>query len=381
MNTLLLEHFAAVSKIAACRQAKRMQRGALTSQGGFSSYDPTLLQIPCTMQCVFIPREFRDRTQILFDSRGDSVGPRIDITTSRNIFLCSNYTSISKPAVLDKIYDAVFVVTKNSTDVYIDGEKQATLASGEAQISRINLGANDAIFYGDWLMYRHFNYVMSANEVKALHNNGDPAGYVLPVNYKGYGDVYHSDFSEGADGWHVVLSDYVTMTAADGVITISKDDANRNMVIARAHNPYDSRVIDYFVRLEFAEPLQAEVANIVARPFNSIAGVNLEISSDRLSATGTFINSGTKPNGSSLIIFQGPGAVSISVSSIQFTPAVCVAEYLPQNLVADNNGLVSSWLNSAKQLPLNDEYIPPLLETAGGYDLTAKGTPKIIYKL
>ena len=125
------------------------------------------------------------------------------------------------------------------------------------------------------------------------------------------------------------------MTAADGVITISKDDANRNMVIARAHNPYDSRVIDYFVRLEFAEPLQAEVANISARPFNSIAGVNLEISSDRLSATGTFINSGTKPNGSSLIIFQGPGAVSISVSSIQFTPAVCVAEYLPQNLVAD----------------------------------------------
>lgn len=59
----------------------------------------------------------------------------------------------------------------------------------------------------------------------------------------------------------------------------------------------------------------------------------------------------------------------------------CIAEYLPQNLVADNNGLVSSWLDSAKQLPMNDEYIPPLLETAGGYDLTAEGAPEIIYKL
>lgn len=263
-----------------------------------------------------------------------------------------------------------------------------TLAASFADVSRCSgykLGylldnSTKYHFQGDYLLHRHFNYAISANEVKALDNTGDPAGYVLPANYRGYGDVYHSDFSEGADGWHVVLSDYVTMTAADGVITISKDDANRNMVIARAHNPYDSRVIDYFVRLEFAEPLQAEVANIVARPFNSIAGVNLKISSDRLSATGTFINSGTKPNGGSMIIFQGSGAVSVSVSSISFTPAVCVAEYLPQNLVANNNGLVSSWLDSAKQLPLNDEYLPPLLETAGGYDLAANGTPEIVYK-
>lgn len=39
------------------------------------------------------------------------------------------------------------------------------------------------------------------------------------------------------------------------------------------------------------------------------------------------------------------------------------------------------WLDSAQQLPLNDEYLPPLLETAGGYDLTANGTPDIVYKM
>lgn len=39
-----------------------------------------------------------------------------------------------------------------------------------------------------------------------------------------------------------------------------------------------------------------------------------------------------------------------------------------------------SWLDSAKQLPLNDEYLPPLLQSDGGYDLTASGTPEIIIK-
>ena len=43
-------------------------------------------------------------------------------------------------------------------------------------------------------------------------------------------------------------------------------------------------------------------------------------------------------------------------------------------------GAVLSWLDSAKQLPLNDEYLPPLLETAGGYNLTANGAPEIVYK-
>lgn len=55
--------------------------------------------------------------------------------------------------------------------------------------------------------------------------------------------------------------------------------------------------------------------------------------------------------------------LTITINSVELVPDV-----------------VLSWLDSAKQLPLNDEYLPPLLETAGGYDLTANGTPEIIYK-
>lgn len=39
-----------------------------------------------------------------------------------------------------------------------------------------------------------------------------------------------------------------------------------------------------------------------------------------------------------------------------------------------------SWLDSAKQLPLNYEYLPPMLQSDGGYDLTASGMPEIIIK-
>lgn len=43
-------------------------------------------------------------------------------------------------------------------------------------------------------------------------------------------------------------------------------------------------------------------------------------------------------------------------------------------------GTALSWLDSAKQLPLNGEYQPPLLQSDGEYDLTASGAPEIIIK-
>lgn len=132
------------------------------------------------------------------------------------------------------------------------------------------------------------------------------------------------------------------------------------------------------IPMEFAEPLPSEVGNIAARPFNSIVGVNLAISSDRLSASGTLISTIAKPNGGSMIIFQASGAISISISSISFTPAVCIAEYLPHNLIPTAEGSVVKWLDSAPQLPEANGILPPLDASVGGYDLAAIGNPKII---
>lgn len=261
-------------------------------------------------------------------------------------------------------------------NVYIDNTPVASKEQTEIKdLGAFVLGILNSSDVG---FARVWNYALSAKEVATLYNDGDPAGYKLPSNYKGCGDVYHGDFSEGADDWHVVLTDYVTMTVADGVITISKEDERSNMNIARNHNPYASRVVNYFVRLEFAEPLPSEVGNIVARPFNSIVGVNLAISSDRLSASGTLISTIAKPNGGSMIIFQASGAISISISSISFTPAVCIAEYLPHNLIPTAEGSVVKWLDSAPRLPEANGILPPLDASVGGYDLAAIGNPKII---
>lgn len=360
---------------------RRMAKGNC-SDGGFMSAAAELKVVPCSIQCVFKPMVLTDSPQTVFAMSGGASAPRIDLHNGYiTAYLGYNSIRIYDIAV-DTVYDFVFVCDSDKSILYVNGN----LAASFADVSRCSgyrlgyllVNSTKYHFQGDYLLHRHFNYAMSANEVKALDNTGDPAGYKLPSNYKGYGDVYHSDFSEGADDWHVVLTDYVTMTVADGVITISKEDERSNMNIARNHNPYASRVVNYFVRLEFAEPLPSEVGNIVARPFNSIVGVNLAISSDRLSASGTLISTIAKPNGGSMIIFQASGAISISISSISFTPAVCIAEYLPHNLIPTAEGSVVKWLDSAPQLPEANGILPPLDASVGGYDLAAIGNPKII---
>lgn len=58
-----------------------------------------------------------------------------------------------------------------------------------------------------------------------------------------------------------------------------------------------------------------------------------------------------------------------------------LAEYLPQNLMysKDDKTIATSWLDSAKQMPLSDEYMEPLFQSIGGYDMAANGAPEILY--
>lgn len=71
--------------------------------------------------------------------------------------------------------------------------------------------------------------------------------------------------------------------------------------------------------------------------------------------------------------------LEIRVLSIE--PVGLLAEYLPQNLMYgnDNKTIAVSWLDSAKQSPLSDEYMEPLFQSVGGYDMAANGAPEIIY--
>lgn len=234
--------------MAAYQQAKRMQRGALTAQGGFSTKVPALLQVPCTIKCVFIPRIVTEYIQTIFTTTTGSVSPRIDIIYTSKLQFFVGLTSIVIPVDLDKLYNTVFVVDTNIQSLYVNGELLKTSEFSISSLSEYIIGSknnNSDRFKGDYLLHQHFNYAMSADEVKALDNNGDPMGYVVPKAKR------------------------------DGLL----------------------------------------------------------------------------------------------------------AEYLPQNLMygRDNKTIAVSWLDSAKQLPLSDEYMEPLFQSIGGYDIAANGAPEILY--
>lgn len=234
--------------MAAYQQAKRMQRGVLTAQGGFSTTDKALLQVPCTIQCVFVIRNF-DTLQTPFTTTGGSISPRININPSGRMGICIGLGGITIDSELDKIYNIVFVVENNIQKAYLGGD---LIASGDKyalnNLFEYYIGSfenNQDRFQGDYLLHRHFNYAMSADEVKSLDNNGDPMGYVVPKAKR------------------------------DGLL----------------------------------------------------------------------------------------------------------AEFLPRNLMygRDDKTIATSWLDSAKQLPLSDEYMEPLFQSIGGYDMAANGAPEILY--
>ncbi len=154
----------------------------------------------------------------------------------------------SKAVTINSVYDIVYVITDSNTTLYVNGEKvKESPACDPMTLYNVGyyLDNNKLYFQGDYLLHRHFKGVMSADEVKALDNNGDPMGYVVPKAKR------------------------------DGLL----------------------------------------------------------------------------------------------------------AEYLPQNLMygRDDKTIATSWLDSAKQMPLSDEYMEPLFQSIGGYDMAANGAPEILY--
>ena len=356
-----------------------------------------------------------------------------------------------------------FVVTRKGTTVkaYFNGELKATKEqSAVKDLGDFRLGMSNG---SNMVMSRIYNYALSAEEVAALYNDGDPSGYVLPGTMKGLTPV------------EIIGENSYTWTGVD--------DSNYSHIV-RVSRPFTIGKL-YKIRL------------IVS---NWEAGNNSFI---KIGTTGSyylpdFNGNGTyeiyaTPNGtpySGVYIYAGllntDRRMTITVDSVELVG--CIAEYLPQNLVGQwhekpfeitgittytwtgetdpvyyqelllgrfvqtgavvmikgsvsdyqsgepfvyvgnrqtmipaQNGnftlkvinnqdnidriyyyggtvrsdrrltitidsvelipdVALSWLDSAKQLPLNDEYLPPLLQSDGGYDLTANGTPQIIIK-
>lgn len=161
---------------------------------------------------------------------------------------------------------------------------------------------------------RHFNYALSAEEVAAHYNDGDPAGYVLPSTMKGLTPV------------EIVGENSHTWTGAD--------DRTYGKLIPI------SRTLNVGSRYRISVTVSDYEAG---SPFINISGTD---SASIPSANGTYelelAYTADYPN--RIILYGGQSGtdrrLTLIVNSIE--PVGCVAEYLPQNLIPTAEGPLSS---------------------------------------
>lgn len=380
MNTLLLEHFAAVSKIAAARQSRERQQGVDCSQGYLRSTDAGLMfEGPRTLE-VFFNYQRSTAYQRPAGFTADTLELEILASNDTLVFYCGR-GRVQASIVDGQDYHAYISYDGDTATAYLNGVVVGTITPVNYLVPpAFNIGNATYPPKGTIYFARIYNYALSTDEVAALYNNGDPAGYVLPGAYKRPGNSYVSNFTTSTERWAALDGSILTYDEANHVLELDSA-ANRyaHMFSPVSYDTRDSHVYDIEVVID-ANP---KVTKCDFYPYVATELITLPV--EYLEETTVFRGvyiPGSRNSFSDKIYcyFSLSTPTIVRVRSIRVLPVGCVAEYLPQNLVANNNGLVSSWLDSAKQLPLNDEYLPPLLETAGGYDLAANGTPEVVYK-
>lgn len=468
------EQFAAISKIEAFKQYKERQRGVLTAQGGFSTTDPALLHVPCTIQCVFVPQTFESR-QCVFDTRGSSASPRIDILKNSRMSIYYSGTDKTIDISIGTLYNITFVTTETEQSVYVGGELLGSAPYSTPQFAYYVIGAlTDRFMYrfkGDYLLHRHFNYAMSADEVKALDNNGDPMGYVVPkamrellsVNLIGSNsftwDGSDSPYYYNITGnpitigkyykINVTVSDYQSgsprifagisypIPAQNGTFDIvvyneryvnnfpiyggSDGDPNRHLTITvnsitsvgllaeyLPQNLMESRkgpAVEPKAKIyEFniGDEYYKSVLTQAKYPYDCIYRVDYVVdewdyqpkpigSVGFLGLTGATI---LTPDGQDWSTLEkakvGESRTLLVKMPGSGTPALYIyggkddetatARHLKVTIKGITPvSVASTWLDSAKQLPWSDAYLPPLLQSNGGYDMVANGAPKVLF--
>lgn len=460
--------------MAAYRQAKRMQRGVLTAQGGFSTTDPALLHVPCTIQCVFVPQTFESR-QCVFDTRGSNASPQIDILENGRMSIYYSGTNKTIDISIGTLYNITFVTTETEQSVYVGGELLGSAPYSTPQFAYYVIGALTGRFMyrfkGDYLLHRHFNYAMSADEVKALDNNGDPMGYVVPkamrellsVNLIGSNsftwDGSDSPYYYNITGnpitigkyykINVTVSDYQSgsprifagisypIPAQNGTFDIvvyneryvnnfpiyggSDGDPNRHLtitvnsitsvgllaeylpqnlmesrkgpavepkakiyefnigdeyyksVLTQAKYPYDCIYrVDYVV-----DEWDYQPKPIGSVGFSGLTGATIltpdgqdwsTLEKAKVGESRTLLVKMPGSGTPALYIYGGNDDETATARHLKVTIKGITPVSVP-----------ISWLDSAKQLPLSDEYMEPLFQSIGGYDMAANGAPEILY--
>ena len=185
MNTLLLEHFAAVSKIAAYRQSRERQQGVDVSQGYLRSTDAGLLfDGPRTLE-VFFNYQRSTAYQRPAGFTADTLELEIPASNDTLVFYCGR-GRVQASIVDGQDYHAAISYDGDTATAYLNGVVVGTITPVNYLVPpAFNIGNATYPPKGTIYFARIYNYALSVDEVSALWNNGDPAGYVLPNAIKG----------------------------------------------------------------------------------------------------------------------------------------------------------------------------------------------------
>lgn len=231
-------------------------------------------------------------------------------------------------------------------NVYIDN----TLLASKEQTEIKDLGAFvlGILNSSDVGFARVWNYALSAVEVSALWNNGDPAGYVLPA-IKKYGGPFN-------------------LSGTTSYTWTGETDANY----------YQSVLFGEYRKAGTVVVVKGSISDYQSgEPFVYVGNMRSNIPAQN----GNFTVRVTSQRDFNSMAYYGGRSMSdrrLTITIDEVISTGCVAEYLPGNLIPTAEGSVIQWLDSAPQLPEANGILLPLDASVGGYDLAAVGTPKII---
>ena len=482
-------------KIAALRSEREQQVGVNCTKGYLQLQSAGLLfEGPRTLECLFryIPS---DKMQVIAGF-GISMIEIYALTTNQLRVYCGggNATVDIIPGdsyLVDVAYDGTTAIC------YLNGTEAARFpVTGYKITDLFRTGSNTYIPQGSLVFCRHYNYALSAEEVAALYNDGDPAGYIVPKSRRLQATPYIRLMAPmTTDGWSPYNAQSIPPTIVDGALAVTypteTGQGYNNGIWRRLSVNVENEC--YFL-LKFKA--KADDDNTRIASFVGVGSGLPYYKHDVIASTSfteyyaVFKNTRGVPMTSIGFypIFNTSGNGKFYIKDVSVTSIGLIAEYLPQNLVGQwhekpfeitgittytwtgetdpvyyqelllgrfiqtgavvmikgsvsdyqsgepfvyvgnrqamipaQNGsftlkvinnrdninriyyyggvhlsdrrltitidsvelipdVALSWLDSSKNLPLNDEYLPPLLQSDGGYDLTASGTPEIIIK-
>jgi hypothetical protein len=491
MNSLLY-YYNNVQKMAAYRQAKRMQRGVKLGYGENPSVSSStkFTMPPVTIGLSDYSIEYFGNSIGSIGSNPAYMKTSVGVRESGGILAWgyedgSNGVNIirfgnTSDGASNQVYPNVkfdnddpfhLVITRqgNEIKIYVNNELAITWDTREV----LDMGDMDLIFANssDVGFVRVWNYALSADDVTAHYNNGDPMGYVVPkamrellsVNLIGSNsftwDGSDSPYYYNITGnpitigkyykINVTVSDYQSgsprifagisypIPAQNGTFDIvvyneryvnnfpiyggSDGDPNRHLTITvnsitsvgllaeyLPQNLMESRkgpAVEPKAKIyEFniGDEYYKSVLTQAKYPYDCIYRVDYVVdewdyqpkpigSVGFLGLTGATI---LTPDGQDWSTLEkakvGESRTLLVKMPGSGTPALYIYggnDYetaTARHLKVTIKGITPvsvpiSWLDSAKQLPLSDEYMEPLFQSIGGYDMAANGAPEILY--